>query len=481
LTAASFYNRINQCTWFQGTEILYFSTFVKIFVENGGAMNNLEKLTNYLKNVLDEPSYKKWIEPLKYIGALENTLFLGATEQKNLIWIKQNLLDSINNYTKSNFNFVTKIVPLGEEENNRITNETAKKNLNIDSRLQKKYNFDSLVQSDSNHIAYSFSYSVSEFPGKSYNPLYIYSDVGLGKTHLMQAIGNRIVENNDKINVLYLTTSDFMNEYVEYTRLNKRSEFLKKYTSIDVLLIDDIQYITKWGGTSEQFYYIFNSLIQQEKQIVICSDKHPDNMPDLEKRIKSRFAMGAIVDILPYDLEARIAILQKKIAERKNTFHNDFEISNEVIYFLATSIKDNIRKLEGALNRLLGYADLKHSELQSASITLPFAKEALKPYINIEKKIITIDTIQEFISEKFDIKIEELKSKNNSPKIALPRQVAMYMAKKLTRYPLVEIGNSFGGKHHTTVLHSIKKIEKLIQTDNDFSRKVNYYVEFFSD
>ena len=140
----------------------------------------------------------------------------------------------------------------------------------------------------------------------------------------MQAIGNRIIENNDKINVIYLTTSDFMNEYVEYTRLNKRSDFIKKYTSIDVLLIDDIQYITKWGGTSEQFYYIFNNLIQQEKQIVICSDKHPDNMPDLEKRIKSRFEMGAIVDIFPYDLEARIAILQKKIAERKNTFHNDF-------------------------------------------------------------------------------------------------------------------------------------------------------------
>jgi len=444
-------------------------------------MNNLEKLTEYLKSLLDEPSYKKWIKPLKYIGSLENTLFLGAPDQKTLLWIKQNLLDNINSHTKNNYNFITKIVPLSEDENIRGTKETIKNKLNIETRLQKRYSFDSLVQSDSNRIAYSFSYSVSEFPGKSYNPLYIYSDVGLGKTHLMQAIGNRIVENNDKINVIYLTTSDFMNEYVEYTRLNKRSEFLKKYTSIDVLLIDDIQYITKWGGTSEQFYYIFNSLIQQDKQIVICADKHPDNMPDLEKRIKSRFEMGAIVDILPYDLEARIAILQRKIAERKNTFHNDFVIPNEVVYFLATSIKDNIRKLEGALNRLLGYADLKHSEQQSTEITLPFAKEALKPYINIEKKVITIDTIQEFVSEKFNIKIEELKSKNNSPKIALPRQVAMYLTKKLTRYPLVEIGNSFGGKHHTTVLHSIKKIEKLLQTDDDFSRKVNYYVEFFSD
>ncbi len=445
------------------------------------AMDNFKKLKNYLKTVLDEPSMNKWIEPLKYIGFLDNTLFLGAPDKKNLSWIKQNLLEDINNHTKKNFKFITKIVPLDEDENLQETADTTGKNLNLDSRLQKKYTFDSLVQSDSNRIAYSFAHSVSEFPGKSYNPLYIYSDVGLGKTHLMQAIGNRIIEKNNKINVAYLTTSDFMYEYVEYTRLNKRQDFIKKYTSVDVLLIDDIQYITKWGGTSEQFYYIFNNLIQQEKQIVICSDKHPDNMPDLEKRIKSRFEMGAIVDIFPYDLEARIAILQKKIAERKNIYHNDLTLPNDVIEFLANAIKDNIRKLEGALNRLLGYAELKHADLQSSMITLPFAKEALRPYINIEKKAITIDTIQEFISEKFDIRIEELKSKNNSPKIALPRQVAMYLTKKLTRNPLVEIGQAFGGKHHTTVLHSINKIEKMLQTDNDFSRKVNSYVEFFTD
>ena len=444
-------------------------------------MDNLQKLKNYLKSVLDEPTIKKWIEPLKYIGSLENTLFLGAPDKKNLQWVKQNLLEDINHYTRKHFDFIIKIVPLEEEENLPEANREDRKGANHDSRLQKKYTFDSLVQSDSNRIAYSFAHSVSEFPGKSYNPLYIYSDVGLGKTHLMQAIGNRILENNETVSVVYLTTSDFMNEYVEYTRLSKRSDFIKKYTSIDVLLIDDIQYITKWGGTSEQFYYIFNNLIQQEKQIVICADKHPDNIPDLEKRIKSRFEMGAIVDIFPYDLEARIAILQKKIAERKSIYHNNLSIPNEVIEFLANSIKDNIRKLEGALNRLLGYADLKHADLQSETITLPFAKEALRPYINIEKKAITIDTIQEFVSEKFDIPIEDLKSKNNSPKVALPRQVAMYLAKKLTRSPLVEIGSAFGGKHHTTVLHSINKIERILQSDSDFSRKVNSYVEFFTD
>lgn len=450
-------------------------------MEKVAAMENLEKLKNYLQSVLDEPSMKKWIEPLKYIGTLDNTLFLGAPDKRNLQWIKQNLLEEINGYTCKNFNFITKIVPLDEDETLPELPEPGKRGMGLESRLQKRYTFESLVQSDSNRIAYSFAHSVSEFPGKSYNPLYIYSDVGLGKTHLMQAIGNRILENNDRINVVYLTTSDFMHEYVEFTQLNKRADFVKKYTSVDVLLIDDIQYITKWGGTSEQFYYIFNNLIQQEKQIVICADKHPDNMPDLEKRIKSRFEMGAIVDIFPYDLEARIAILKKKIAERKNLFHNDFAIPDEVVEFLANSIKDNIRKLEGALNRLLGYADLKHADLRLDTITLPFAKEALRPYINIEKKAITIDTIQEFVSEKFDIRIEELKSRNNSPKVALPRQVAMYLSKKLTRSPLVEIGSAFGGKHHTTVLHSINKIEKILQADSDFSRKVNSYVEFFTD
>jgi chromosomal replication initiator protein len=445
------------------------------------AMDNLQKLKNYLDGVLDVPTIKKWIEPLKYIGTLEKSLFLGAPDRKNLQWVRQNLLEDINHYTHTHFDFIVKIVPLDDEESLPEAADRGRKEAGPDSRLQKKYTFESLVQSDSNRIAYSFAHSVAEFPGKSYNPLYIYSDVGLGKTHLMQAIGNRLLENNDKISVVYLTTSDFMNEYVEYTRLSKRSDFIKKYTSVDVLLIDDIQYITKWGGTSEQFYYIFNNLIQQEKQIVICADKHPDNIPDLEKRIKSRFEMGAIVDIFPYDLEARIAILQKKIAERRSIYHNELSIPNEVIEFLANAIKDNIRKLEGALNRLLGYADLKHADLQSDTITLPFAKEALRPYINIEKKAVTIDTIQEFVSEKFDIAIDDLKSKNNSPKVALPRQVAMYLAKKLTRCPLVEIGAAFGGKHHTTVLHSINKIEKMLQDDSDFSRKVHSYVEFFAD
>ena len=448
-------------------------------------MDYFEITKNYLKKILDKPAYDNWIKPLTYIGFHKNVVFVGSPDKKKTTWLKKNLLNKINNHTKKEFKFTLKLVPLYDEEDVVLPEDNKRENvLHHRSNLQNKYTFSSFVQLDPNRMAYSFAYSVSEFPGKSYNPLYIYSDVGLGKTHLMYAIGNRIVENNQKMRVIYLTTSDLMNEYVEYTRLNKRSEFIKKYTSVDVLLIDDIQYITKWGGTSEQFYYIFNKLIQMEKQIVICSDKHPDNIPDLEKRIKSRFEWGGIVDILPYDLEGRIAILKKKILEvsrNKNLTKKQFEISNEVVYFLASSIKDNIRKLEGALNRLIGYADLKYSDMNGNEITLSFAKEALKPYISLKKKAITIEGVQEFIAKKYNIKVGELKSKNNRPKIALPRQIAMYICKKLTKNPLTEIGSKFGGKHHTTVLHSIKKIENEIESNEDFSKQINSFINFFQD
>ncbi len=444
-------------------------------------MNQLDEIKKHLKEVLDDPTYKKWVDPLKYIGDHEQTIFIGTPDSKSCNWLKQNLLESINKFTLNKFNVKIKLIPFDEDEEFPIE-ISGKKIQQFQTYLIKKFTFDSFVQCDSNRIAYSFAYSVSEFPGRSYNPLYIYSDVGLGKTHLMNAVGNRIVENNANYNVIYLTSRDFMIDYVEYTRLNKRSEFIRKYTSADVLLIDDIQFITKWEGTSEQFFYIFNNLIQQDKQIVICSDKHPDNIPDLEKRIKSRFLMGGVADILAYDLEDRMAILKKKIMEEKNkNIHNEFIVSDEVVYYMASAIKDNIRTLEGALQRLRGYAELKHSDVLTTPITLDFAKEALKPFINLEKKFLSIEIVQEFVADKFEIKVEDLKSKNNSPKIALPRQVAMYLIKKLTKFPLAEIGEAFGGKHHTTVIHSIEKIERLLERDDEFSRKVKSYVEYFKD
>jgi len=449
-------------------------------------MENFNKIKNYLKTVLDKPTYDKWVEPLIFVKTMNKIIFVGSPDKKKTSWIKKNLSKKINTFTKKDLNLTFKLISFYEEDDDEIisisTNKKKLKYNNIySSNLQKKYTFDSFAQLDANRIAYSFAYSVSEFPAKSYNPLYIYSDVGLGKTHLLYAIGNKIVETKKNMSVIYLTSSDLMNEYVEFSRFNKRSEFLKKYTSVDVLLIDDIQYITKWGGTSEQFYYIFNKLIQNEKQIVICSDKHPDNIPYLQDRIKSRFEWGGVVDILPYDLEGRIIILKKKIDERKNLFKNDFEISEEVLYFIASSIKDNIRKLEGALNRLIGYANLKYSDKIGDKITLDFAKEALKPYISTKKKIITIERIQEYVAKKFDLKPKELRSKSNLKKIAYPRQIAIYICKKLTKNSLTEIGEKFGGKHHTTILYSINKIEEKTKNDQEFADKMDYLIKFFKE
>lgn len=448
-------------------------------------MEDFDQLKSFIETVLDKPTFDKWISPLSCIAKANKIVFFGSTDVKKLSWIRQNLLEKINKHTKKEFGLMIKLVSLNEDDDFVLNdtpnnhNHISLKQNSLNSNLQKKYTFESFVQLDQNRMAYSFAHSVSEYPAKSYNPLYIYSDVGLGKTHLMVAIGNRILEINKNYRVLYLTTNDLMKEYVEYTRLNKVSEFTKKYTSVDILLIDDIQYITRWGGTREQFYYIFNKLIQMEKQIVICSDKHPDNIPDLEHRIKSRFEWGGLVDILHYDLEGRIAILKKKIDERKKFFKNDFQIPEEVIYFLASSIKDNIRKLEGALNRLIGFANLKFSDTSKNIITLSFAKEALKPFISLSKKETTVKGIQEFIAQKYNIKQTDLVSKSNKQDIAFPRQIAMYICKKLTKIPLHEIGKKFGGKHHSTVLHSIKKIEKEMASDYDFSKEVNNLIELF--
>ena len=335
-------------------------------------MNNYELVKTYLEKTLGKPTFDEWISPLTYIGTNDDIAYVGSPDIKKNIRIKQNLLDKINKYTKEEFNLTLKLVSFHDGADDQIektvtasmdninNNHINNKISSFNSNLKSRYTFENFVQVDQNRMAFSFAHSVSEFPSKSYNPLYIYSDVGLGKTHLMNAIGNRILQNDKNMKVIYCTSNEFMNEYVEYNRLNKRMEFIHKYTSVDVLLIDDIQYITKWEGTSEQFYYIFNQLRELDKQIVLCSDKHPDYIPNLEHRIKSRFEWGAVVDILHYDLEGRLAILKSKLTERKDkdVLKNHFEIPEEILYFIASSIKDNVRKMEGALNRLIGVADL---------------------------------------------------------------------------------------------------------------------------
>lgn len=444
-------------------------------------MTSFNTVKDHIKEILDIPTFEKYIAPLEYIGEKNGVVFLGSPEKNKMVWIRKNILSKINSVLKDSLMVAIKIVPLFEEVEEKIESVGFQTKKSFNSNLQKKFTFETFTQTNSNRMAHSFAYNVSEFPGKSYNPLYIYSDVGLGKTHLIQAIGNRLISVNKNISVVYTTSGDFMNEYVEYTRQKQGPQIIKKYTSIDVLLIDDIQFITKWGGTREQFYNIFNKLIQMEKQIVICSDTHPDNIPNIESRIKSRFEMGSIVDILPYSLEDRMAILKNKIAEKKISNGNTFEIPEDVQFFLASSIKENIRKLEGALNRLIGVADLTFSNKSGVVLSLDFAKDALKPYIASRQKKATIKTIQEFIAKKYEIKISDIISKNNSRKIVLPRQIAMYISKIITNSSYVEIGSRFGGKDHSTVIYSIKKVKNMLTKDPDMFKKVNSYINFFEN
>lgn len=463
-------------------------------------MENLEKLNNYLLDEFGINAYNKWIKPLSYIGNNNDIHFFGSPDEKKTDWINNdNIITKINSYSKKNFGFTIKIVPLYDEKNfnhhekeNRKDNENyninsgeinfiTHKNNNsyIKSNLVEKFTFDNFIQRESNQFAYALSFNVSEFPGKSYNPLYIYSDVGLGKTHLLNAIGNKILKNNKNMRVKCLTSSEFMFEFTESTRKQKKNDFITKFESLDVLLIDDIQFITKWAGTKEQFFNIFNKLINMEKQIVICSDTHPDDIPDLEKRLRTRFVMGNIVDIKPYDFEGRLAILNKKIEERKNKIKYDFDFPEDVVFFIAEKVSSNIRALEGALNRLIATASLKFPDKKSIKIDIPFAKKSLEPFINLNNKKITFDSIKEFIANKYNIKKSDLISKSNKNDIAFPRQIAMYLCKKLIKCTLTEIGKNFGGKHHSTVLHSINKVEKNVENDEDFSRIVENYEEYF--
>jgi len=444
-------------------------------------MKDIDTIKNKIAEILDIPTFEKYITPLVYIGESRGIVFLGSPEKSKMSWIINNILEKINSQLMESLHVRIRIVPLFEEETEIEPAPSNHVKRSFNSNLQKKFTFDTFTQTNSNRMAHSFAYNVSEFPGKSYNPLYIYSDVGLGKTHLMQAVGNRLKSTHHNISVVYTTSSDFMNEYVEYTRQKQGPQIIKKYTSIDVLLMDDIQFITKWGGTREQFYLIFNKLIQMEKQIIICSDTHPDNIPDLENRIKSRFEMGSIVDILPYSLEDRMAILKNKISEKKILNGNNFEIPEDVQFFLASSIKDNIRKLEGALNRLMGVADLTFSNKSGVVLSLDFAKDALKPYISQKQKKATIKSIQEFVAKKFDLKTSDLISKNNSRKVVLPRQIAMYLCKIITNSSYVEIGSRFGGKDHSTVIYSIRKVKNMLTKDPEMLKKINSYIKFFKD
>ena len=332
--------------------------------------------------------------------------------------------------------------------------------------LNPRYTFDTFVVGPSNQFAHAACRAVAEAPSRSYNPMFIYGGVGLGKTHLMHAVGQYVLEHDPALKLTYISSERFMNEMINAVRYDRILEFRERYRSVDVLLVDDIQFVSGKEGTQTEFFHTFNALYDAQKQIILSSDRPPHEIPALEERLRSRFEWGLIADIQPPDLETKVAILKKK-AENEVV-----PLPDNVAIYIAGRIKSNVRELEGSLVRLIAYASLTGNE-----ISLELAQDVLKNVLDQDEKAVTIESIQKFVSDYYQLKIGELKSRNNSKSIAMPRQIAMYLCKSLTHASLPEIGRSFGGKHHSTVIHSIKKVNNMRKRDGNFNNLIGSFLE----
>ncbi len=334
------------------------------------------------------------------------------------------------------------------------------------SQLNPKYQFEAFVIGSGNQFAMAASQAVAERPSKAYNPLFLYGGVGMGKTHLMHAIGHDVKRRQPHAQISYVSGEKFTNEMIDCVRYQKMTSFRDRFRTVDVLLIDDIQFLAGKERTQEEFFHTFNALHESMKQIVIASDRPPKELADFEDRLRSRFEWGLIADIQPPDLETKVAILQKK-AESEHT-----QLPTDVAMFIASNVRTNVRELEGALVRLIAWCSM-----HAVEITLAVTQQCLKQFIDTQVRKISIEAIQRAVAEQFGMRVAELKQKNNARQIVVPRQIAMYLAKQLTEASLPEIGRQFGGKHHTTVMHSISKIDEQRRTDKDLGRMVNKLME----
>ena len=340
-----------------------------------------------------------------------------------------------------------------------VTKSTPKKAVDYkSSHLNKKFLFESFVEGNSNQLARAASMQVAERPGDAYNPLFIYGGVGLGKTHLMHAIGNEILRNNPDAKILYLHSERFVADIVKALQTNSINEFKRFYRSLNALLIDDIQFFAGKDRSQEEFFHTFNALLEGQQQIILTSDRYPKEIEGMEERLKSRFGWGLTVAVEPPELETRVAILISK-AEQSN-----IELPYEVAFFIAKRIRSNVRELEGALRRVIANA-----HFTGKPITIEFVHEALRDLLALQDKLVTIENIQKTVAEYYKVKVADILSKRRSRSIARPRQMAMALAKELTNHSLPEIGDHFGGRDHTTVIHACRKVKELIQDDSDFA------------
>ena len=444
-------------------------------------LNNLwEQALNIIKGEISEISFNTWIKSCTPISISDNILKLSVPNEftKGILdtRYKDLLIQALKIVTSRKFKieFYLESDLEEEKENEEKQKEEKKENTNdvdgsivvsdeMSATLNPKYTFQSFVIGNSNRFAHAASLAVAESPAKAYNPLFIYGGVGLGKTHLMHAIGHYILQENPKAKVVYVSSEKFTNELINAIKDDKNEEFRNKYRKVDVLLIDDIQFIAGKERTQEEFFHTFNALHEENKQIILSSDRPPKEIPTLEDRLRSRFEWGLIADIQPPDFETRMAILKKKADVE------GLNVPNEVMVYIATKIKSNIRELEGALIRIIAY-----SSLTNRDVSVDLASEALKDIIsNKESAPVTVKTIQESVANYYNLRIEDLKSQRRTRNIAYPRQIAMYLSRKLTDMSLPKIGEEFGGRDHTTVIHAYEKISENLKTDEGLQSMIN--------
>jgi chromosomal replication initiator protein len=427
-----------------------------------------------IRGELTEVSFNTWVKTLEPGKIVNNNFYLVVQTDFYKDILVNRYASLIQNAIKEVTSIVyeIKFIVPGEEASLNEDNLSTKKNRRPveqesfnNSTLNPKYIFEEFVIGNSNRFAHAASLAVAESPAKAYNPLFIYGGVGLGKTHLMHAIGHYIKEQNKNAKVLYISSEKFTNELINSIKDDKNVEFRNRYRNVDVLLVDDIQFIAGKERTQEEFFHTFNALHEANKQIIISSDRPPKEIPTLEDRLRSRFEWGLTTDIQAPDFETRIAILRKK-AESEN-----FKVNNEVFDFIARKIKSNIRELEGALTRVTAYSSLTNKE-----VSIELAQEALKDIISSNRpKQINIDMIKDVVSQHYNIQIDDFDSKRRTRSITYPRQVAMYLSRELTDLSLPKIGESFGGRDHTTVIHAYDKISHDINESMDFK---NLILEF---
>ena len=443
-------------------------------------MNLWDEILARIESKVNRHSFYTWFRPTTFVSddrlsvtvRVPNTLFkdwltkhyAGVISEATAELKRPNLLVHFVSDTVTD----GVVIPLSAEEAAALETGPPPATLPGTAGLNPRYTFDTFIVGSSNQFAHAACRAVAEAPSRSYNPLFIYGGVGLGKTHLMHAVGHYVLQHDRNLKLTYISSERFMNEMINAVRYDRVLDFRERYRSVDVLLVDDIQFLAGKEGTQTEFFHTFNALYDSQKQIVLSSDCPPHEIPALEERLRSRFEWGLTADIQSPDLETKVAILKRK-AETEAVL-----LPDNVAMYIAGKIKSNIRELEGSLIRLIAYASLTGQE-----ITLQLTQEVLKNILDHDVKAVTIENIQKFVADYYNLKMVDLKSRNNAKSISMPRQIAMYLCKSLTHASLPEIGRSFGGKHHSTVIHSIRKVEDMRKKDPDFNTLIGNFLEGF--